>query len=275
MARLSASVEDPAARKAISDEIKVLISSARTKSGSSRPFTADYSEMKLAYCATNPPGSKVLCSTAASRYSGAPGGPRLPSPAGAPHPSASSAAAMEWYCAKPSAEPQACKRVELVTKLRATVAVEEKKRISAQLKQYPSMPYGTTQANHIRGLSIHCSSPPHNIPSVSRMVHMVPCRHQVNHPARPIHTIACNLPTHQHPHPPHRPSTRTSVSSRRTLRCRSAIPCRGLPNLKRCRNGIVSSQAMRMVFGASIPPSARSGRNSPKKPRNASRSFQR
>ena len=134
-----AAVKDATERKAISDEVKGIISSARTQSGSSSPFAKDYAAMKMAYCATNPPGSKVLCSTAASRYSGAPtGGTRV---------SSTTSKAMEWYCAKPSAEPQVCKRYDIMKKMRASVAVEEKTTLSAQLKQYPSVPYGTTQAN--------------------------------------------------------------------------------------------------------------------------------
>ena len=127
-------VNNTAKRKAISDEVKGIITSARRQSGNLSPFSKDYSEMKMLFCATNPPDSKILCASAASSYGRAAGS------------RSSKVEAMEWYCANPSADPQVCKRVELVKKMRDAVGVEEKKSLAVQLKQYPSITPDTTRA---------------------------------------------------------------------------------------------------------------------------------
>ena len=66
-------------------KIKEVSASARAASKTSAsPFSKDFAAMKLAYCATNPPGAKTLCSSAASRFGG----------------SSPSTEAMDWYCSK-------------------------------------------------------------------------------------------------------------------------------------------------------------------------------
>ena len=106
------------------------------------------SRMKLAFCATNPPSAKILCSAAASRFQSSPtvqksgpGGPGAPTPTNL---------AMNWYCKKSpdtsDQHQQICKREELLEKFRETDEPATKKTLGTELKQYPAAPYGTLQA---------------------------------------------------------------------------------------------------------------------------------
>ena len=107
------------------------------------------SKMKLAFCATNPPSAKILCSAAASRFQSSPtvqksgpGGPGAPTPTNV---------AMTWYCEKSpdtsdQHHSQICKHEELLKKLRETQDPATKKTTLAEMKQYPAAPYGTLQA---------------------------------------------------------------------------------------------------------------------------------
>jgi len=130
-------------RKAISEQIKGVFATAKSTTGgtpgSLNPFAKSYSEMKMAYCATNPAGAKILCSTAASRYA----------PSSSPTTPSSTTQAMEWYCSKESGGAQQqniCKRADIMKKMRSTTSMDERKTLSEQLKAYPSAPYGTMQA---------------------------------------------------------------------------------------------------------------------------------
>lgn len=101
----------------------------------------------MAYCATQPPNSKTLCSTAASQY-------KLPSTGSTMRstpfvsPAVTALADVQaWYCAKPVHEEDICKRAELLRKLREPAATsDERKTIMAQLKTLPSASYAVTQA---------------------------------------------------------------------------------------------------------------------------------
>ena len=61
-------------KKSISEKIKSLLKTAAAPPSapgaprSPSPFSKEYSQMKMAFCSSNPPGAKLMCSTAASQY---------------------------------------------------------------------------------------------------------------------------------------------------------------------------------------------------------------
>jgi len=122
---------DADAKKGMVEQMRKISADARSAqagSATSNPFAKDYTEMKMKYCAT-PEGvknGKILCSTAASRYSSSY--------------TTDTAKAMQWFCAKPGKESEtACKRAAILAKMRETeVSPEEKKTLGEQLRQYPS-----------------------------------------------------------------------------------------------------------------------------------------
>ena len=96
-------------------------------------LSRQYAEMKMAFCATNPPNGKTLCATAASQYKN-----RSVSVTGA---------AMDWYCAKPSPSPAICQRVALMKRLREpTLTGWDRTKVAEELRKWPVPPFATTQA---------------------------------------------------------------------------------------------------------------------------------
>jgi len=108
--------------------------------------------MKMAYCATNPPGGKTLCSTAASQYKTAGSSSTRPSAASSPA-TLSSSEVWTWFCAKGSKSAdntKMCsdyeKRSGILAKLRTPgLAADERKKNIDELKLVPALPYATTQ----------------------------------------------------------------------------------------------------------------------------------
>jgi hypothetical protein len=145
-------------KKVISEKIKGLLKTASPPPapGMPRPpspFSKEYSQMKMAYCSSNPPGAKLMCSTAASQFKTAGSSSTKPS-------SATSSVTLSanevwtWYCAKPkkTAEvEQLCsnnaKRTSLLDKLRTGgQSADARKALLDQLKLAPPPAYATTQA---------------------------------------------------------------------------------------------------------------------------------
>ena len=68
-------------KKAITEQIRALLKPKTTPTEANgmprqpSPVGKEFQAMKMAYCASNPTGSKLLCSTAASQYKGAPNTP--------------------------------------------------------------------------------------------------------------------------------------------------------------------------------------------------------
>ena len=96
-------------KKKISEKIKGLLSSSKpttapsTTPGAPRPpspFSKEYQEMKMAFCATNPVGGKTLCSTAASQFKT--NGESSTRSSSTSSVSLSSKEVWTWYCAKAS-----------------------------------------------------------------------------------------------------------------------------------------------------------------------------
>ena len=68
------STTDEAVKKVIKEKLSALYKkghqlaqSSQAPSGNRSLIAVEFAKMKMAYCATNPPNSKTLCSTAASR----------------------------------------------------------------------------------------------------------------------------------------------------------------------------------------------------------------
>jgi len=145
-------------KKGISEKIKNLLKSATPTPapGMPRPpspFSKEYAQMKMAYCATNPAGAKLMCSTAASQFKTAGASSTKPG-------SASSSVTLSnnevwsWYCARPKKTPDAeqlcrnnSKRTGILDQLRAGGQnPEARKALLEQLKLAPPPAYATTQA---------------------------------------------------------------------------------------------------------------------------------
>jgi len=157
IAKMGAATADDE-KKAISEKIKSLLKAASPTPapGAPRPpspFSKEYSQMKMSYCSSNPPGAKLMCSTAASQFKTAGASSTKPS-------SASSSVTLStnevwnWYCAKSkkTAEvEQLCsnnkKRTGILDQLRAGgQSAEARKGLLEQLKLAPPPAYATTQA---------------------------------------------------------------------------------------------------------------------------------
>jgi len=146
-------------KKSISEKIKSLLKTAAAPPSapgaprSPSPFSKEYSQMKMAFCSSNPPGAKLMCSTAASQYRT--GGASSTKPS-----SASSSVTMSanevwtWYCAKPkkaAVAEQLCssnaKRTTILDQLRTGgQSAEARKALLDRLKLSPGPAYATTQA---------------------------------------------------------------------------------------------------------------------------------
>ena len=133
--------KEPAAKKALQSQLTSLNSGS--PSTLHKKVSEGYAEMKLAFCATNPPAAKSLCSTAATQYKTRGASPSSANSAGV----SSHTSVMSWYCAKPNAAAEeACKRHTIMMKMRAPgLAPEERKALVEQLKLAP-VTYTTTQA---------------------------------------------------------------------------------------------------------------------------------
>jgi len=153
---------DVGEKKKISEKIKALLKSSAPPPPASTgmpkpqsPFSKEYTQMKMAFCATNPTGGKAMCSTAASQFKTA--------GASSTRPGASTSAATQsanevwkWYCSKPGKrsleQEQLCsnnsKRTEALDKLRTGLgsSTETRKALLEQLKLTPPAAYATTQA---------------------------------------------------------------------------------------------------------------------------------
>jgi len=148
-----AKTQDATERKKISEQIKQVFMTAKSAAtgavaGSLNPFAKDYAEMKMAYCSTNPASAKILCSTAASRYSTATNAPSALNSMPSNVATSSTTKAMEWYCSKPGQggmQDSICKRTAILKKMREEASLDERKKLAEQLKQYPTSPYGTMQ----------------------------------------------------------------------------------------------------------------------------------
>jgi len=152
---------DTEEKKKISEKIKTLLKAAAPppspSSGLPRPqspFSKEYSQMKMAYCATNPAGGKTMCSTAASQFKTAGASSTKPSSATSSV-TQSANEVWTWYCSKgkPSADKdKLCadntKRQGVLDKLRtgSGLSAEERKKLLDQLKLTPPPAYATTQA---------------------------------------------------------------------------------------------------------------------------------
>lgn len=109
--------------------------------------------MKMAYCASNPAGGKILCSTAASQFKT--GGASSLRPTSSTSPTTlSSNEVWTWYCAKEGQDAEQQKmcanhkaRADVLEQLRKPgVSMDDRKKLTEQLKLAPSVAYATTQA---------------------------------------------------------------------------------------------------------------------------------
>jgi hypothetical protein len=147
-------------KKKISDKIRALLKpatpTAPVAAGQSRPqspLSKEYSQMKMEYCSKNPPGGKLICSTAASQYKTAGAQSTRPSASSSPV-SLSASEVWAWYCARPKQtadSTQLCenqkKRSGILEKLRKSDSTSEaRKSLLEQLKVAPTAPFATTQA---------------------------------------------------------------------------------------------------------------------------------
>lgn len=151
---------DVEGKKKISEKIRALLKPATqpapVAAGQPRPqspLSKEYSQMKMEYCSKNPPGGKLICSTAASQYKTAGAQSTRPSASTSPV-SVSSQEVWTWYCGRPkqSADStQLCenqkKRNGILEKLRtAGTSPDARKSLLDQLKLAPVAPFATTQA---------------------------------------------------------------------------------------------------------------------------------
>lgn len=152
--KMSAS-KDAAEKKTISEKIRALVKPpAPVTPGAPRtpsPFSKEYQEMKMAYCATSPAGGKTLCSTAASQFKTAGATSTKP---GAATSSVTQAYndVWTWYCGKAGGadKQRQCdtynKRAAVLEQLRKPASSpEERKKLTEQLKTLPATAYATTQ----------------------------------------------------------------------------------------------------------------------------------
>ena len=145
-------------KKAISEKIKGLLKAASPPAapGMPRPpspFSKEYSQMKMAYCSSNPPGAKLMCSTAASQFKTAGASSTKPQSASSSV-TLSAAEVWNWYCAKPKKTDEVARlcsnnaqRTLVLNNLRTGgQSVDARKKLLEQLKLAPPPAYATTQA---------------------------------------------------------------------------------------------------------------------------------
>jgi len=154
-AKMAAST-DAAEKKTLSDTIRTLMKPpASTGLGAPRtpsPFSKEYQQMKMAYCATSPAGGKTLCATAASQYKT--GGATSTKPGSSMSSVTQSYTDVwQWYCAKSGANADRKKlcdtyqqRAAVLEQLRKPGSgTEERKKLMERLKALPATAYATTQ----------------------------------------------------------------------------------------------------------------------------------
>lgn len=135
--------KDKDAKKAISKKIAELNKGATTPLH--KKISEEYAAMKLAFCATNPPGGKTLCAAPSSQFRTA--SSKTARPTTMPSSISGHSDVMTWYCEKPGkADEPACARHKVTTQLRTPgLKVEERKQLADQLRLNP-VAYATTQA---------------------------------------------------------------------------------------------------------------------------------